>query len=665
MCGICGIAIPRQLNRSVDGSVLIRMRDIITHRGPDDAGIYVKENVGLGHRRLSIVDVAGGHQPRSNEDGTIHIVFNGEIYNHLILRARLQASGHRYANNSDTESIVHLYEELGPDAVRELSGMFALAIWDGFRGRLLMARDRLGIKPLYYFHANDGTLYFGSEIKAILASGAIAPQVNFSALPDYLANHAPSGDETLFRGIKRLPAGHTMIWENGELRVSRYWDARFEPAAGARTMSDREYIEQWREKFRDAVRTHLMSDVPLGVFLSGGIDSSAIVAMMSELVKGPFKSFSVAFSEREANELEYARIVSRAYRTDHHEVIVSPEDYFASLPKMIWQEDEPIAHLASIPLYHVSKLAAQHVKVVLTGEGSDELLAGYGKYRTTVYNLAVGDFYHRWTTEGLRAVIRGGLSLALPANLERKAQRTFLWRDATIEQLYFDNFAVFPRSMQEQLLTREAISKIGTLDPYRKLRDLVDATDARTVLDKLLYADLKTYLHELLMKQDQMSMAASVESRVPFLDWGLVDFTTRMPETMKLRRWTTKYVLRQAMKDTLPREILTRPKMGFPVPVGSWFRGKFRHIINEWVLGERVRERGILNHRALEQLVAEHNSSRRDHTQRLWSLVNLELWLRQFIDGDPVSDSVAHIAGVAPAGRRTALAGPYHEVRPT
>jgi len=623
------------------------MRDIMTHRGPDDSGIYVNGNIGLGHRRLSIVDVAGGHQPMTNEDGTVHIVFNGEIFNHLTLRQRLQVNGHRYANNSDTETIVHLYEERGSDAVAALSGMFAFAIWDAIQGRLLIARDRLGIKPLYYYLADDGSLYFGSEIKAILASGAIVPQVNFSALPDYLANHAPSGDETLFRSIKRLPAGHTLIWENGKLQIRQYWDARFEPEVGVQALSDQEYTERWREKFRDAVRTHLMADVPLGVFLSGGIDSSAIAAMMSQLVKGPFKTFSVAFSEREANELEFARIVSRAYRTDHHEIIVSPEEYFASLPKMIWQEDEPIAHVASIPLYHVAKLAAQHVKVVLTGEGSDELLAGYGKYRTTVYNLACGGFYHRWTTAGMRRLVRGGLSLALPSRVEEKLQRTFLWRDATIEQLYFDNFAVFSRSMQERLLTPQAKSQIGRLDPYLKVHDLIHATDARTILNKLLYADLKTYLHELLMKQDQMSMAASVESRVPFLDWGLVDFTTRLPDRMKLRGWTTKYVLRQAMKDMLPREILTRPKVGFPVPVGAWFRGKFRHIIDEHVLGERVRERGILNHAALEQLVAEHNSNRKDHFQRLWSLVNLELWLRQSIDGDPVAESVAHVARVS------------------
>jgi asparagine synthase (glutamine-hydrolysing) len=282
MCGICGIAIPRRLNRPVDRFVLTRMREIIIHRGPDDAGLYVKGNVGLGHRRLSIVDVAGGHQPMSNEDGTVHIVFNGEIYNHAALRRQLEPRGHRYATHSDTETIVHLYEERGPAVTEALSGMFAFAIWDEARERLVLARDRLGIKPLYYHHADDGTLYFGSEIKTILASGAVVPAVNFNALPDYLANHAPSGRETLFRGIERLEAGQLLIWQDGSVEIRQYWDASFEPDGATEIVSDRDHVAQWRDKFRNAVESHLMADVPLGVFLSGGIDSSAIAATMSE-----------------------------------------------------------------------------------------------------------------------------------------------------------------------------------------------------------------------------------------------------------------------------------------------------------------------------------------------------------------------------------------------
>lgn len=645
MCGICGIATPQQLNHRIDRSRLTRMRDTLVHRGPDDAGLWLNGNVGLGHRRLSIVDLGGGHQPMSNagcaggQDGTVWIAFNGEIYNHLELRAELETRGHRYSNNSDTETIIHLYEKEGPQAVSRLSGMFAFAIWDTKAQRLLLARDRLGIKPLYYALTDDGTLYFASEIKAIFAAGEIRPEINPRALPDYLANHAPSGRETLYRGVKRLLPGHTLIWQNGKVQIRQYWNATFNEAENAEPLSEVDYIARWRELFREAVRSHLMADVPLGVFLSGGIDSSAIAAEMSGLVKEPIKTFSVGFAEREANELEYARLASRTYGTDHHEVIVSPEDYFAALPRLIWHEDEPLAHVASVPLYFVSKLAAEHVKVVLTGEGSDELLAGYYKYRKAVYLLAAGDRYQRWTSEGLRRLVRRGIEQTAGGSLKRKLEQTFLFRPADVEHLYFDNFAVFPRAMQQQMLTPEAKERTVSgdspdVDPYASLRELFARTDARTLLNRLLHADMKTYLQELLMKQDQMSMAASLESRVPFLDWKLVEFTTRMPESLKLRGWQTKYVLRRAMHGALPEQILKRPKMGFPVPVGTWFRGRFRHVIADCVLGERTMARGLFAPEFLNRLAAEHQSGARDHSQRLWSLVNFELWMRQFIDGE-------------------------------
>jgi asparagine synthase (glutamine-hydrolysing) len=637
MCGICGIAIPMRLNRRVDPARLERMRDVIAHRGPDDAGAFVEGGIGLGHRRLSIVDVSGGHQPMTNEDGTIRIVFNGEIYNHATLRAGLIAKGHRYANHSDTETIVHLYEERGYEVLEELSGMFAFALWDLARRRLLVARDRLGIKPLYYHHAEDGTLHFGSEIKTIIAAGAIKAEFNAAALPDYLANHAPSGEDTLYRGIRRLPAGHYLTWEEGDLQVRRYWDASFEPTPGEAPTTDAEYVEAWGAKFDEAVRSHLMADVPLGVFLSGGIDSSAIAAMMARHVKEPIKTFSVAFAEREANELEYARIVSRAFGTDHHEIVVSPKQYFDALPRLIWHEDEPIGHLASIPLYFVSALAVKHVKVVLTGEGSDELLAGYGRYSKTVRNLCWGRRYQFLVPGRLRRVVQGAIGGLAPAGLADKLGRTFLFRDATIDQLYFDNFAVFPRAMQDRLLTPAAKTLIGDPDPYRAVRAQFEGSDARTLLDRLLYADLKTYLQELLMKQDQMSMAASLESRVPFLDRDLVEFSLRLPARLKLDGWTTKRVLREAMRNVLPREILERPKMGFPVPVGTWFRGAYRHVIEDCVLGERALSRGLLDRETLRAIVFEHNSGAKDHAQRLWSLVNLEIWMRQALDGDPVA----------------------------
>ncbi|HZF38948.1 MAG TPA: asparagine synthase (glutamine-hydrolyzing) [Blastocatellia bacterium] len=634
MCGICGIAIPKQLNRQVSESRLVAMRDSLTHRGPDDAGLYLGAGVGLGHRRLSIVDLSGGRQPMANEDRRVWIVFNGEIYNHRDLRPELEERGHQYRTVSDTETIVHLYEERGARAVECLSGMFAFAIWDSARRELLLARDRLGIKPLYYALDGDGTLYFASEIKALIEARAGAPEINYSALPDYLANHAPSGEETLFSGFKRLLPGHTLMWRDGRIEVRKYWDLSF-AQNGHPALSDRGAIEQWTALFREAVRSHLMADVPLGVFLSGGIDSSAIAAVMSGMAREPIKTFSVGFAEREANELEYARMVARAFNTDHHEVIVSPDDFFAVMPRLIWHEDEPLGHLASVPLYFVSELAARHVKVVLTGEGSDELMAGYYRHWKTVYNLSLGARYYGWTPEALRRAARDGIDrLPIGSALRHRLSRTFLSRTPDVESLYLDNFAVFSREQQLRLLTPEAQGRAGALDPYATTRRRLAQSDATTTLNRLLYADTKTYLHELLMKQDQMSMAASLESRVPFLDHRLVEFTARLPERMKLRRLTTKYVLRRSMKGVLPKPILTRSKMGFPTPVGAWFRGAYRSVIDEYALSARSRDRGVFDPAFVRNLVAEHQSGARDHSQRLWSLVNFEMWARQFIDGE-------------------------------
>ncbi|MDQ3253017.1 MAG: asparagine synthase (glutamine-hydrolyzing) [Acidobacteriota bacterium] len=646
MCGINGIALSSRSGRVVDVPTLERMRDVITHRGPDDSGVFVDGPVGLGHRRLSIVDVAAGHQPMPNEDGSLQIVFNGEIYNHADFRPALEARGHRYRTHCDTETILHLYEEDGERVVESLRGMFAFAIWDRHKRELFIARDRLGVKPLYYVHTDDGSLYFASEIKALFAAGAVTPQLNYGVLPDYLANHATSGEETLFENVKRLLPGHTLLWRDGRVQIKKYWDVQF--AGGddqgngtgdsRHAHSDKDYVEEWTELFHTSVRLRLMADVPLGMFLSGGIDSSAIAAVMSGMVKEPIKTFSVAFAEREANELEYARLVADAYQTDHHEVVVSPQDFFAALPKLVWHEDEPLAHPSSVALYFVSRLAAEHVKVVLTGEGSDELMAGYGRYRKTIFNLALGARYHSLTGDGLRSAVRRGIE-ALPAGSKARSKlsRTFLCLAPDIESIYFDNFAVFPRHMQRVMLTSKVKERAGdSLDPYAGVRRYIADTDARSLLNQLLYADMKTYLHELLMKQDQMSMAASIESRVPFLDHKLVEFTSRLPERMKLRGWTTKYVLRQSMKGVLPEAILNRPKMGFPVPVGAWFRGEFRSVIDEYVLGERTAARGLFDQAFVRRIVAEHQAGVGNHAERLWSLVNFEMWQRQFIDGESV-----------------------------
>jgi len=634
MCGINGIALSSKSGHSINLAGLERMRDIITHRGPDDKGIFIDGRVGLGHRRLSIVDVASGHQPMTNEDGTLHITYNGEIYNHADFRNGLEAKGHTYRTHCDTETILHLYEEYGESCVNHLRGMFAFAIWDQRRHELFIARDRLGVKPLYYTHADDGSLYFGSEIKTLIEAGAVNPEINFRALPDYLANHATSGEETLYQGVKRLMPGHTLLWRDGDIQIKRFWDVSFSKVSDEKR-SEQDYIAEWGEMFRTSVRLRLMADVPLGMFLSGGIDSSAIAAVMSGMVDEPIKTFSVAFAEREANELEYARIVARAFKTDHREVVVRPEDFFAALPKLVWHEDEPLAHPSSVALYFVSHLASQHVKVVLTGEGSDELLAGYGRYRKTILNIALGAKYHDLTSAGMRKAIQGGITRLPPGSkAKQKLLRTFLTLSPDIDSIYFDNFAVFPESMQHQLLTPEALERIGTVDPYSGVRALLDQTDAKSLLDKLLYADIKTYLHELLMKQDQMSMATSVESRVPFLDHKLVEFTSRLPERLKLRGGITKYILRKSMQGVLPGTILSRPKMGFPVPIGSWLRGAYSSVLDEYVLGERAMRRGFFDRNFVSMLVKRHQTGGEDHSERLWALVNFEMWLRQFFDGE-------------------------------
>ena len=637
MCGICGIALSRQSERRIERNVLVRMRNVLLHRGPDDCGLFLDNNVGFGHQRLSIVDVAGGHQPMLSEDENHCIVYNGEVYNHPTLRAELEARGYHYRTRCDTETVLHLYAAHGFEAPRYLRGMFAFAIWDRERRELFLARDRFGVKPLYYALTPDGSLYFASEIKALLAANAVAPRLNAAALPDYLANHAPSGADTLFEGVRRLPAGCTLRWRDGAVHIEQYWDLRFaSDSADDVPRQERDLVAEFGSRFREAVQLRLMADVPLGVFLSGGIDSAAIAATMSDLVDAPVRTFSVAFAEREANELAYARLVAERFRTEHHEVVVSPTDFFSVLGRLVWQEDEPIAHPSSIALYFVSRLAAEHVKVVLTGEGSDEMLAGYGRYRTTVYNLALGRRFERLTPRPVRAAVRAMVAaLSRRTELGRKLARTALYLPADITSLYFDNFAVFSRPWQDEMLRPELRDRIGAvhLDPYAVQRAHLGAADGHSLLDRLLYVDAKTYLHELLMKQDQMSMAASIEIRVPFLDHPLAEFAAALPARLKLRGWTTKHILREAMRGTLPAAILERRKMGFPVPLGRWLRGPYRWLIDEYVLGERTAARDLFEPAVVRQLVTAHERGA-NHAERLWALINLEVWQRIFLDGE-------------------------------
>ena len=633
MCGIAGIVAADRLHADERARAQL-MRDVIAHRGPDGAGLHADGFAALAHRRLSIVDLAGGHQPLANEDGSIWVTYNGEIYNHAEVRPRLEAAGHRYRTRSDSETIVHAYEQWGDDCVHRFRGMFAFGLWDAPKRRLLLARDRFGVKPLYWA-LTDGRLLFASEIKAILESGLVEARPNARALPELLATRYTSGADTLFEGIFKLLPGHRLVFEDGRVAITQYWDV---PSAGPdpelARLPDRELVDRFRALLQESVRLRLMADVPLGMFLSGGIDSSVVAALMAREVDRPVQTFSVAFADRAYNELAYARQVARAIGAEGHEVVIDDRDFFGALPRLVWHEDEPIAHPSSVPLHFVSALAREHVKVVLTGEGSDELLAGYGKYPRSLLNWRAGGLYERLVPSAMRAAVASSVVPRLPGALGAYARRSFLAMPRQPAAMFFDNFAGMPRQVLRALLDPAALA---AGDPYAaSLAHFGAPNGASGVLDRLLYTDLKTYLPELLMKQDQMSMSTSIESRVPFLDHVLVEFAARLPHRLKLTGFTTKRVLREAARGLLPDAILTRPKMGFPVPFASWMQGPWSGVAREVLLDRRCRERGITDPAAVAALLDAHRDGRRRAGDAIWALLNLELWFRTFIDGEGI-----------------------------
>jgi asparagine synthase (glutamine-hydrolysing) len=630
MCGIVGIVQFDPRGR-VEEARVARMRDILFHRGPDGAGIFVENNVGLGHRRLAIVDLAGGHQPMANEDESVWIVFNGEIYNHTQLRRELEARGHRYRTRSDTETILHLYEDLGERCVERLRGMFAFAIWDRRRQQLVLARDRLGIKPLYYT-CTDGELLFASEITAILAA-QIRPALNTAILPEFLATRFVSSEETFFKGIRKLLPGRTLSWSlDRGFRERRYWS--LPPVSDDRDLPADVEARDLRVKLASTIESHLMSDVPLGVFLSGGLDSTGLAALTAPMLKGPLRTFAVGFDEPGANELPYARLAAHAVGAEHREVVVSPHEFFAALPSLVWHESEPIAFPSSVPLYFVSRLARGHVKVVLTGEGADELFLGYNRYRVTAWNERLGRVYASAVPSRVRDGVHRFVGV-LPRVARRYATRSFLALPPDPRSLFFENFAVFGDAARRRLFADERIGAVD--DPYAVgLRCFHEGNGGP--LERMSRADLQTYLVELLMKQDQMSMAASIESRVPFLDHEFVEYVAALPARLKLRGWRTKAILRQALADAIPRPILRRRKMGFPVPIGRWLRGSFWPVVREFVLAPRSLERGLFDVDAVCQLANEHRAGLAEHGDRLWLLINLEIWQRLFLDGEHAAD---------------------------
>jgi asparagine synthase (glutamine-hydrolysing) len=634
MCGIAGIFEFGE-DKHVDPGVLRSMCAIISHRGPDDDGFFAQGRIGLGMRRLSIVDLATGHQPISNEDNSLWIVFNGEIYNHRILRDRLIAQGHRYRTQSDTETIVHLYEEYGKDCVQHLRGMFAFAIWDVKRRSLFIARDRLGIKPLYYC-VTPNTFLFGSEIKALLAYPQMRARFNRSALPEYLAFGYLSGEETFYSGVRKLMPGHRLeINEDGDLQVDQYWDLPMTPDDAPR--DEHYYVETYREMLEEAVNSHLMSDVPLGVFLSGGLDSSAVAALMTKIRREPIETFSVGYSEQTYSELPYARTVARHIHSLHHEVSVSREDFFGALPKLIWHEDEPIAWPSSVSLFFIAESARKHVKVVLTGEGSDETLGGYSRYAFTLKNMGFDRLFRGLVPSAIRRNIREFIASStwIRANVRSKLSHTSLGLDGeSWVAFYFDNFfSAFNQQNQNELLSDDFASEIEAGSTYRNVLGYWEKSSGE-LLQRLLYTDIKTYMVELLMKQDNMSMAASIESRVPFLDHVLVEWATRVPSSIQIRGLAGKRILKKAMEDLLPHSIIYRPKLGFPTPWSGWLVGAQLDSIERLLLEPRSINRGFFKRVAIEKLFREHRSRYRDNQDRIWRLFNLELWHRVCLEGE-------------------------------
>jgi asparagine synthase (glutamine-hydrolysing) len=628
MCGIAGFVNTAPTGGD-DVPTLRRMTGAIAHRGPDAAGAWHDQWASLGHRRLSIIDLAAGHQPMPNESGEVWIVYNGEIFNHAALRPALERAGHQYRSHCDTETILHAWEEYGEDCVTRFRGMFSFAIWDKTRRLLFCARDRLGIKPFYYFW-NGRTLAFASEIKALFEHPSISPVLRESALPEYFAFGYGSGEETMFQGIRKLMPGHTLTLDpSGDLRIRAYWDVP-DPPARQNSLTDREWISETRRRVEESVEMRLMSDVPLGMFLSGGVDSSAIAAMIRRMTSGPVKTFSVGYAEAPFSELSYAAEVARLIGTDHHEVVVGMEDFFAALPRLVWHEDEPIAWPSSVSLHFVSQLAAREVKVVLTGEGSDELFAGYGRYAWTRLNLRLLSGFRKVVPSGLRGFLRSqiGSSPLLSRDVRRKLGHSFLGRDESIESLYLDNFyAPFPAVARAELL------KSATGGEYDNFLGYWNARSAGSLLQRMLYADQKTYLVELLMKQDRMSMASSIESRVPFLDHTLVEFAMSVPDRLKIRGNTQKYIFKEAVSDLLPAGIIHRKKMGFPTPLRQWLRDPRALPLLDSLLEPEGLLASCCDQDAIRRLLGDHIAGSHDYTDRIWSLLNLQIWGDIFITG--------------------------------
>ena len=642
MCGICG-KISLNSNRPVDSDLIGRMARALSHRGPEDEGFYFFQteerpfvSVALGHRRLKIIDLSErAHQPLSDETGKIWVVFNGEIYNYRELRAELLQKGHPFRSSSDTEVLVHLYKEEGIDCVKRLDGMFAFALWDETKKLLLLARDPVGKKPLFYTENSQGVA-FASELKALLKDLDFRKEIDDEAIDEYLSLHYIPGPRTIFQGVKKLLPGHILVYQSGKTDVVPYWAV----TKSEEDVKEGKAAEKLIALLEEATRKRLVSDVPLGVFLSGGIDSSAIVAMMRRISpRGTIRTFSIGFEESRYDERPFAKRVAGLFKTDHHEFLMKP-DLLEVLPKIVWSLDEPFADSSVLPTFYLAKDTRREVTVALNGDGGDELFGGYERYAANVLSAwlqknhlalpfrafaSFAELFSNGEADRIDASIRlkrfsGALS-SLPA------------------ERYLNWVGLFSQEEREELYTPAFREKVSLKGAPQFLADCYGRFSGIPFSAATPLVDLVSYLpNDLLVKADRMTMAHALEGRSPFLDKALVTFAATLPFSMKVRGVTTKYLLKRSLAPFLPKDILNRKKQGFGVPVGRWFRGELREMVQELLLGERFLERGLFRRQALERLIERHLSGKEDLGARLWGLVTLELWHRLFIDGETVDD---------------------------
>lgn len=627
MCGIAGFVNSDQGHDArVEREVLDRMCRVIAHRGPDDQGVLIDGPAALGMRRLSIIDLSGGHQPMSGCNRALTIVFNGEIYNYRELQSELLKRGHKFKTNSDTETIVHAYEEYGDDCVSHLRGMFAFAIWNARNRELFMARDRAGEKPLYYTTTSQGTFLFASELKSLREHPEFDGQIHLEALDAYLSFGYVPDPLTIFRAVHKLPPGNTLTVKNGRAHVQQYWDFPYDQPQASPFRNEDDCLEELRALLDEAVRLRLVADVPLGAFLSGGIDSSSVVGLMARHTDRPVKTFSIGFHEDSYDELKYARLAAKKFGTEHHEFIVTP-DICDVIDELVWHFDEPFADSSAIPTYMVSKLAREHVTVALSGDGGDELFAGYARYAIDRKRSGFAQ---------IPRVIREGVMQPLGRTLPHGAWGRNYLHNVALEPLerYIESVSIFTELNKPALYTMDFMQQLDLSKAVARFRKIAALSRADDSLDPLLYLDSKTYLPgDILTKVDRMSMAVSLEARVPLLDHELIEFVcTKIPASMKMRGLDTKHIFKRAVADFVPSEILNRPKQGFGVPIKEWINRQLRERIRDTLTDSRARARGYIESRYVTLLLNEHERGRRDHAHELWALFILELWQRQFVD---------------------------------